>query len=103
MEIDLITFSPTHMGATVARQAAAGFSTAADHTTDHDLTLPGYEPSIVVKDMAIFVAPVYGGRVAETAVERFTAVHAAASKSFNVCPTVMEISTFMSARVLSER
>lgn len=78
MEIDLITFSPTHTGATVARQVAAGFSSATDRVADHDLTLPGHEGPITVESTAIFVAPVYGGRVAETAVERFTAVHAAA-------------------------
>ena len=78
MEIDLITFSPTHTGATVARQVAAGFSTATDHVAEHDMTLPDHETSITVTGTAIFVAPVYGGRVAETAVERFAAVHAAA-------------------------
>ncbi|WP_071135331.1 4Fe-4S binding protein [Millionella massiliensis] len=77
MEIDLITFSPTHTGATVARQVAAGFSTTTDHVAEHDMTLPDHETSITVTDTAIFVAPVYGGRVAETAVERFAAVHAA--------------------------
>lgn len=78
MEINLITFSPTHTGRTVADAAAEGFADASDTVRHIDLTLPCSGGSdIVVDGMAVFVAPVYGGRVAETAVERLGRVRAA--------------------------
>lgn len=79
MEINLVTFSPTHTGRTVAEAVAAGFSGADDAVRHIDLTLPDNgRDDIVVTGLAVFAAPVYGGRVAETAAERFGRVRAAA-------------------------
>lgn len=78
MNIHLITFSPTHTGSTVTHEIATGFAHPDDtlHTTD--LTLPHNLPTWEEIDgMAIFAAPVYGGRVAEKAAERFQRIHAA--------------------------
>lgn len=78
MEINLVTFSPTHTGRTVVEAVAAGFADASDTVRYIDLTLPDNGgDDIVVAGLAIFAAPVYGGRVAETAVERFGGVRAA--------------------------
>ncbi len=78
MEISLIFFSPTHTGQTIAETVAAGFASGADTLRNIDLTLPnGSRKTIEAGDIAIFAAPVYGGRVAETAVERFRQVRAA--------------------------
>lgn len=78
MEINLITFSPTHTGRTIAEAVASGFSGSDDVVRHMDLTLPGNtEDDMAVTDLAVFAAPVYGGRVAETAVERFKHIRAA--------------------------
>lgn len=78
MEINLIIFSPTHTGRTVAEAIAKGFAAASDVMRHTDLTLPDYgKDDIVVTGLVVFAAPVYGGRVAETAVERFGRVRAA--------------------------
>lgn len=78
MEINLITFSPTHTGRTVAQAVAAGFAAAGDTVRHIDLTLPdNSKREIFVSGVAVFTAPVYGGRVAETAAERFEHVRAA--------------------------
>lgn len=78
MEINLVTFSPTHTGRTVAEAVASGFSGTEDTIQLIDLTLPdNTKDDMVVAGVAVFTAPVYGGRVAETAVERFGRVRAA--------------------------
>lgn len=80
MEIHEIVFSPTRTGRTVAERVAAGFAAGDDTIRLTDLTtgagLAATEP-LVVGGVAVFAAPVYGGRVAETAVERFGRVRAA--------------------------
>lgn len=78
MEINLVTFSPTHTGRTIAEAVAAGFSGSGDVVRHIDLTLPGQaEEEVAVAGLAVFAAPVYGGRVAETAAERFGQIRAA--------------------------
>lgn len=79
MEITLVTFSPTHTGLTVGTAVARGFvDPAAEGVKCVDLTLSdSVGTDIVVGDAAVFVVPVYGGRVAETAVERLKSVRAA--------------------------
>lgn len=77
MEINLITFSPTRTGQTIAENIAAGFTTGTDCVRSVDLTLPGNRKELTVSGIAIFAAPVYGGRVAETAAERFACIRAA--------------------------
>lgn len=78
MEISTVIFSPTHTGRTIALAVAAGFASVADILRNVDLTLPdGSNGEIVVDGVAVFAVPVYGGRVAETAVERIARVRAA--------------------------
>lgn len=78
MEIDLVVFSPTGTGRTIAEHVAGGFAAPADTLRHIDLTRPdGGEAEVVAGGVAVFAAPVYGGRVAETAVERFARVRAA--------------------------
>lgn len=78
MNLHLITFSPTHTSLTIAQQMAEGFARAEDSLLLTDLTLPQSTPSQKEIDgVALFTAPVYGGRVAERAVERFRSIRAA--------------------------
>lgn len=78
MEINLILFSPTRTGRTIAEAVAADFASEADTLQKIDLTLPGGNGRVIeAGGVAVFAAPVYGGRVAETAVERFGHVRAA--------------------------
>lgn len=77
MEINLIAFSPTHTGRTVAENVVAGFAAGTDTVRRIDLTLQeSCTDDIIAGGMAVFAAPVYGGRVAETAVERFGRIRA---------------------------
>lgn len=77
MEISLVTFSPTGTGRTIAETVAAGFADRTDTLRAVDLTLPdGGKGEIAVGDIAVFAIPVYGGRVAETAVERLLMIKA---------------------------
>lgn len=78
MEISLVTFSPTHTGRAIAETVAAGFANGTDTLRAVDLTLPdGGTGEIAVGGIAVFAVPVYGGRVAETAVERLSRITAA--------------------------
>lgn len=76
MNIDLIVFSPTHTGRTIAENVAAGFASGTDTLRYIDLTLPGATAERTVGDVVVFATPVYGGRVAETALERFADIRA---------------------------
>lgn len=67
--IQLIYFSPTHTSRQVARAVAKGYQ--AERVIETDLTYRTPESEIRVGDALVVVAvPVYGGRVAETALER---------------------------------
>lgn len=78
MNLHLVTFSPTHTSRTIAEQIAQGFALSEDTLQTTDLTLPGRTPEMIELDgVAVFAAPVYGGRVAEPAAERFSHIHAA--------------------------
>lgn len=69
MKIHVIYFSPTHTSRTVAYAIAEGMGQA--ETVVTDVTFKDLEEGNVVEaDMAVVAVPVYGGRVAETAMER---------------------------------
>lgn len=71
--LQLIYFSPTHTSRQVARSIARGTGIADIRETD--LTLRTLEKEWLIKDMPVLIAvPVYGGRVAETALERLALV-----------------------------
>lgn len=80
MEINGILFSPTGTGRRVLERIARGLAVeATDTVRTLDLTTAPNEPAspVVLDGLAVFVAPVYGGRVAEMAVERLGRVRAA--------------------------
>lgn len=67
--IHLIYFSPTHTSAKIAYAIAEGLGAAL--MTESDVTYDPLEMEETINDeLTIIAAPVYGGRVAETAVER---------------------------------
>ncbi len=68
--IHLIYFSPTHTSARIAYAIAEG--TGASLISESDVTYEPLEVEECIDDqLTIIAAPVYGGRVAEVAVERF--------------------------------
>ncbi len=81
MEINEIIFSPTRSGRIVVERIVSGFARGTtDNIHSQDLTTTAGSTSslpLSVGGIALFVAPVYGGRVAETAIERFERVRAA--------------------------
>lgn len=72
--IRLIYFSPTHTSAQIAEAIAQG--TTISHVVTTDLTYPDSEQHQDIDALTVISVPVYGGRVAETAVERLQSVHA---------------------------
>lgn len=68
--IHLIYFSPTHTSAKIAYAIAEGLE--ADTLSESDITHEGLKEPLQIRDneLVIVAAPVYGGRVAETAMER---------------------------------
>lgn len=77
--VHIIYFSPTHTSAKVAYAIAEGLG--GDVLLESDITYdtPAEELEIHDEELTIVAAPVYGGRVAETAIERlhaFRACHA---------------------------
>lgn len=89
MEISLVTFSPTGTGRTIAEAVAAGFADRTDTLRAIDLTLPdGNAQEITVGGIAVFAVPVYGGRVAETAVKRISRIKAA---ELGVTPAIVTV------------
>lgn len=68
--IHIIYFSPTHTSAKTAYAIAEGLS--GDVLLESDITYdaPAEELEIHDDELTIVAAPVYGGRVAETAMER---------------------------------
>lgn len=77
-KIHLIYFSPTHTSAKVADAIAMG--TGIENIIRTDLTCEILEkPVLLEKTLTVIAAPVYGGRVAETALERFQQIKGADS------------------------
>lgn len=68
--IHLIYFSPTHSSAKISYAIAEGMGAAVMSESDVTYDAPEMEEHID-DELTIIAAPVYGGRVAETAVERF--------------------------------
>lgn len=68
--IHLVYFSPTHTSAKIAYAIAEGLE--AETLTESDITHEALKEPLLVGDneLVIVAAPVYGGRVAETAMER---------------------------------
>ena len=68
--IHLIYFSPTHTSAKIAYAIAEGMG--ATSMSESDVTCESLDMEEYIDDeLTIIAAPVYGGRVAETAMERF--------------------------------
>lgn len=66
----IVLFSPTHTSAKIARHIAKGIHSESQVITD--LTLDDSTTPIVIKDqLTILAAPVYAGRVAPLAIQRF--------------------------------
>lgn len=68
--IHLIYFSPTHTSAKIAYAISEGLD--ADTLTESDITHEALKEPLLIGDneLVIVAVPVYGGRVAETAMER---------------------------------
>lgn len=68
--IHLIYFSPTHTSAKIAYAIAEGLG--GDTLSESDITHEALKETLHIEDneLVIVAAPVYGGRIAETAVER---------------------------------
>ena len=83
MKCHTYLFSPTGTGRRIARAIAEGFAEADTQagpveTTTHDATNAAPETASVPGDeAALFVVPVYGGRVAPTALQRLDGVRGA--------------------------
>ncbi|MCH5304996.1 MAG: 4Fe-4S binding protein [Rikenella sp.] len=80
MKIDAIVFSPTRTGRRVVERVAAGFAAGSDRIEWTDLTPWSADTTTgerVVGGVAVVAVPVYGGRVAERAVERLARIRAA--------------------------
>lgn len=73
--VHLIYFSPTHTSAKVAYAIAEGLGTSFISESDITHEMPEMEESIE-DELTIIAVPVYGGRVAETAIERLRLFHA---------------------------
>lgn len=75
--IHLIYFSPTHTSAKIVYAIAEGMG--ATSMSESDVTCESLDMEEYIDDeLTIIAAPVYGGRVAETAMERF--------RMFQFCP-----------------
>lgn len=73
LQTDVIWFSPTKSTNVICKTIAETISSAVSY---HDLTLPKDVKDInIVADLAVFGAPVYGGRIPKTAVDRFRKVY----------------------------
>ena len=68
LSVSVVYFSPTRTSAAIARAIAAGMGNVA--VKEYDITCDAPESIRLDSDIAIMAVPVYGGRVAETAVER---------------------------------
>lgn len=74
--VHIIYFSPTHTSAKTAYAIAEGLN--GDVLLESDITYDAPAEGLEIHDdeLTIVAAPVYGGRVAETAMERLRAFHA---------------------------
>lgn len=73
--VHLIYFSPTHTSAKIAYAMAEGMQVSA--FSESDITHEAPEADENIEDeLTVIAVPVYGGRVAETAVERLAKFHA---------------------------
>ena len=71
--VHTVFFSPTHTSLTIANAIAEGIG--ASKRRMWDITYEKPVDDIVIEDgIAVFAVPVYGGRVAETAVERLLSI-----------------------------
>ena len=68
--IHLIYFSPTHTSAKISYAIAEGLE--AETLSESDITCEGLKEPLLIgeNELVIVAVPVYGGRVAETAMER---------------------------------
>lgn len=81
-KIHLIYFSPTHTSARIAHAIAR--ATGVKEVVVSDLTLDAVREVQVDNALAVIAVPVYGGRVAETAMERLASVRASNSVAIPV-------------------
>lgn len=84
--IHLIYFSPTHTSAKIAYAIAEGLD--GDTLSESDITHEALKEILHIEDneLVIVAVPVYGGRVAETAMERIRMFH---GESVPVIPVVV--------------
>ena len=75
-KVHLIYFSPTHTSAKTVFAIADGLAPMALMETDITYDVPQSMLELQEDELAVVAVPVYGGRVAETAVERLKAVKA---------------------------
>lgn len=73
--LHLIYFSPTHTSAKIAYAIAEGMAVEALFESDITHEVPEEPVMMEENDLAIVAVPVYGGRVAETAMERIRQFH----------------------------
>ncbi len=73
--VHLIYFSPTHTSAKIAYAVAEGMRVSVLSESDITHEAPSAEENIE-DELTLIAVPVYGGRVAETAVERLRKFHA---------------------------
>lgn len=81
-KIHLIYFSPTHTSARIAHAIAGAMGMK--EVVVSDLTLDAAGQLLVEDALAVIAVPVYGGRVAETAMERLAMVRASNSMAVPV-------------------
>lgn len=74
--VHIIYFSPTHTSAKTAYAIAEGLDGEVLLESDITYEMPEEEIEILGDELTIVAVPVYGGRVAETAMERLRAFHA---------------------------
>lgn len=73
--VHILYFSPTHTSAKIAYAIAEGLGT--DNISESDITFEEPESPVSIEDeLTIIAVPVYGGRVAETAMARLRQFHA---------------------------
>ena len=89
--IHIIYFSPTHTSAKTAYAIAEGLG--GDVLLESDITydVPAEELEVHEDELTIVAAPVYGGRVAEVAVERLRVSMHIELRSFRLWFTVTVI------------
>lgn len=74
--VHIIYFSPTHTSAKIAYAIAEGLDGEVLLESDITYDMPEEEIEILGDELTIVAVPVYGGRVAETAMERLRVFHA---------------------------